>query len=232
MLCIDSFDQPMKTLMPTPYQPINERIAVAQVALDNAQSDVILKDALAVFGYDAERIDAGRALLDAAQSAQETMAAEYGDQYEATDALQAAFDTANTTYMRHVKVARIALQDERGAAQALALTGRRKRTIPGWLDQARQFYDNALGDEAILTALGHFGITAEALEAAQAEVDAVATANAAQEREKGEAQDATKARDEAMGALDGWMSDFRAIARVALEDRPQQLEKLGIQVPS
>lgn len=26
--------------------------------------------------------------------------------------------------------------------------------------------------------------------------------------------------NEAVGALDGWMSDFRAIARVALEDRP------------
>jgi hypothetical protein len=218
--------------MPTTYQPINERLVAAQVALDNAQSDPILQEALANFGYDAERLEEGRALLDAAQAAQEAMAVEHGDQYEATDALQAAFDAANTTYMQHLKVARIALQDQRGAARALALTGRRKRTIPGWLDQARQFYDNALGDEAILTALGRFGITPEALAAAQAEVGAVGTANSAQEREKGEAQDATEARDQAMDALDRWMSDFRAIARVALEERPQQLEKLGILAPS
>jgi hypothetical protein len=218
--------------MPTPCQPISERITAAQVALDNAASDPVLQEALVPFGYDAERLAEGRALLDAAQAAQETMTAEYGDQYEATDALQAAFETADTTYMRHLKVARVALQNERGAAQALALTGRRKRTISGWLDQARQFYDNALGDEAVLAALGRFGITPEALEAARVEIDAVAAANAAQEREKGEAQDATEARDQAMDALDAWMSDFRAIARIALEDRPQQLEKLGIQAPS
>jgi len=38
--------------------------------------------------------------------------------------------------------------------------------------------------------------------------------------------------DQSVDALDAWMSDFRAIARVALEDRPPQLEKLGIHAPS
>jgi hypothetical protein len=31
-----------------------------------------------------------------------------------------------------------------------------------------------------------------------------------------------------MGALDDWMSRFRAIARDALRDHPEYLEKLGI----
>jgi len=52
--------------MPTPYQSISERIMAAQVALDNAQSDPVLQEALAPFGYDADRLDAGRALLGAA----------------------------------------------------------------------------------------------------------------------------------------------------------------------
>jgi len=63
-------------------------------------------------------------------------------------------------------------------------------------------------------------------------VQAVAEANAVQEKEKGEAQEATKLRDAALDDLDQWMSDFIAIARLALEERPQYLEKLGVVEPS
>ena len=59
-------------------------------------------------------------------------------------------------------------------------------------------------------------------------VQAVVEANLAQEKEKGNAQDATKARDTKFDALDTWMADFRAIARVALDEHPQWLEKLGL----
>lgn len=51
-----------------------------------------------------------------------------------------------------------------------------------------------------------------------------------QMQRKGEAQDATEKRDEALRAMDVWMSDFKAAARVALKDHPQWLEMLGIRV--
>ena len=53
-----------------------------------------------------------------------------------------------------------------------------------------------------------------------------------QEKEKGEAQAATKARDAAIDELQDWLSDYLAIAKVALEDNPQLLEGLGVLVRS
>jgi hypothetical protein len=51
-------------------------------------------------------------------------------------------------------------------------------------------------------------------------------------KEKGEAQTATQLRDEAFEDLQDWMSDFIAIAHIAMEDQSQYLEMLGIVEPS
>lgn len=59
-------------------------------------------------------------------------------------------------------------------------------------------------------------------------VDAAEAAQRAQQSETGEAQEATQDRDAALDAIDDWMAIFIAIARLALEDDPQLLEKLGI----
>ena len=214
------------------YLPIPDRLSRANTMLTNVQSDPMLSDALAAYGYDETVLQEGQALLDRAQTAQQAMLAEYGRQYDATDAVRSAYEAANTVYMRHVKIARVALKNRRGAAAALQLLGDRKASIRGWLEQATTFYDNALANETVQAALARFNITPEVLAEAQADVQAVADANSAQEQEKGDAQDATQARDAAVDALDDWMADFRVIARVALEERPQQLEKLSISMPS
>lgn len=210
------------------YATIDQQLATAELALTNARTDGDLAGPLAEFGYDAERLAAGWALYEAAASAQQTFTQEYGEQYAASDALATAKEAAQTTYMRYIKVARIALKEKRGATATLALDGPRKRSLAGWLAQARQFYANAQADTAVLAALGQFGVTGEKLAAGQAQVDEVEALAAAQKKETGEAQQATQARDAALEALDAWMSDFVAIARIALEENPQWLEKLGV----
>ncbi len=76
--------------------------------------------------------------------------------------------------------------------------------------------------------MAKFNITEEKLLAGKQLIEETVSLNAAQEKEKGEAQQATVERDEALDALEFWLSDFFAIARIALEEKPQLLEKLGI----
>ncbi|HRJ41464.1 MAG TPA: hypothetical protein PL105_06280 [Caldilineaceae bacterium] len=207
-------------------------MAAAQLALSNARTDGDLSGPLADFGYDTARLDEGWALYQAAAEAQQRQTREYGEQYAASDAFTAAREAAQTEYVRYVKIARIALKQERGAAAKLVLDGPRKRTLAGWLAQARQFYANAQTDAAVLTALAQFGVTPEKLAAGQAQVEGVEGLAAAQKIETGEAQQATQARDAALEVLDGWMEDFLAIARIALEENRQWLEKMGLLVRS
>lgn len=211
---------------------IDAKLVSSQVAIANAMDNDAIKAPLAAFGYDEAKLQEGKALYEAAQTKHDQQKKEYGEQYAATDAFEAAMNSANKDYMTHLKIARVALRDLRGAAEALQLEGRRKKTYAGWLKQAGIFYTNALADEETKTALAKFGIDEAKLTAGKAAVQEVADKQAAQFKEKGEAQAATAARDEALEGLLDWMSDFVAIARIALENDPQLLEMLGIVEPS
>ncbi len=207
------------------------RLLFAQNAITNAINYTEVKNLLTEFGYTDKRLQEGRQLYEKANELQVKQQKEYGDQFAATDALNAAKASANRQYVNHLKLARIALSKDRGAEESLQLRGDRKRTLSGWLKQSRAFYANALASDEVLAALGRFGITSEKLTAVQQEVSGVEQALNRQLQEKGEAQAATQERDEAFDALQEWMSDFIAVARIALEGQPQYLEVLGVVQP-
>ncbi len=211
---------------------IDANLLKAQVAIENASGNKVINTALTQFGYDNAKLIRGKNLYNDAITKQSKQKQEYGDQYQATDDLDATKAEANALYMKHVKIARIALNGKRGAWQALDLDGRRKQTFSGWVSQATVFYTNAQADKAIMASLAKFGITTKDLNDGLEKAKEVGSKLATQLKEKGEAQDATQVRDKAFDDLQDWMSDFIAIARIALEDQPQMLEVLGIIEPS
>jgi len=200
----------------------------AQVAIDNTLSNPDILSAVKDFGYSSAKIQQGKALYNTAAAAQLAQTTEAGEQASATATLNDTWETARKSYMRFVKVARVALKNDVGASVQLDLKGDRKRSLSGWLAQANQFYNNALSNKSALSALKEFGITEQKLKAGLNELKAVEAANLEQEKEKGEAQAATKKRDAAIDELQAWMSDYLAIAKIALEDNPQLLEGLGV----
>ena len=214
------------------HQSIDEFLTNAQVAIANAQANTEIQESLAAFGYTPEIVQTGKLLYDRAAATVQQQKAEYGDQIGATAALEEAWAQAKKDYNLLVQVARVAFKNDPGVATKLALNGRRKESFSGWLEQANVFYDNAIANPDTIAALSNFGITQEKLQAGKTQVEELAALNAAQEKEKGEAQQATKTRDEALDALDDWLEDFLAIAEVALADKPQLLEALGVLVRS
>ncbi|GAB5517865.1 MAG: hypothetical protein RhofKO_01160 [Rhodothermales bacterium] len=211
-----------------PNQPIAQTLLEAQVALDNALTDPALITALAAFGYDADRLNEGKALYDAAATLQSAQQSEYGEQLSASAAFKEAHAAAREVYVRHLTLARLAFKQDAGALAGMKLTGRRKTSFSGWLEQAEQMYDGLLSKDAWKAAMASFGQDEASLQEGKRLLEVVAAANTVHQQEKGEAQKATQDRDKALDALAEWMSDFRTVARLALADDPQQLEKLGI----
>ena len=200
----------------------------AHTAIENALSLDNIFMPLKDFGYTRSRIQAGRKLYQALQTAQLQQRAAYGNQITATAALNTAWDNAREAYMPQLKVARIAFKGDVATATELGLKGDRTKSLTRWIAQANQFYTNALARDAILTGLATFGITAKKLRAAQKTLHALEAAALTQEQAKATAQRATQTRNLAVKELRAWLSDFMAIAKIALAQDSQLLESLGI----
>ena len=211
---------------------IDTLLSDAQLAIDNALNNPKVLGYLSDFGYTKAKIQQGKQLYNVAATAQLAQQAEAGDQISATTEVNEAWETAKKSYMRFLKVARVAFKSNSGVATQLDLGGTRKKSLSGWMAQAKQFYKNALDNKAVLSELKEFGITEAKLKAGLAELAVIEQANMIQEREKGEAQAATEKRDAALDELQDWLSDYLAIAKVALEEEPQLLEGLGVLVRS
>lgn len=208
---------------------MDEYLVRADVAIHNALNDPEILAALTPFGYDETALQAGADLLAEAEALHRAQQAEYAEQYTATEALERAWDTARDIYMQHLALARIAFRDDRETYRFLGLEGRRKRSFAGWVEQAETFYTHLLETPNVLAAFrDRFPLEPSVFEDGLAQVEALMEYNRIQEQKKSVAQQATKDRDAAFVALDAWLRDYRAVAKIALQGQPQTLEALQL----
>lgn len=207
---------------------INTFLQQVRLVVQNSQAVPEIANALADFGFDAARIQTGADLLATAEALTAAQVKEYSEQYQATAELDKAQAAADDLYGLHRRLAKLALSDEPERQKAMLLHENRKRSLDSWLGQAGVFYKNALGDPDVLAALARYNVTEAKLREGQTAVVAVANLNAVQEKEKSDAQKATKSRDAALDALNDWYTEYRELARIALEDNAQRLEALGL----
>ena len=207
------------------YQPkaaMAQRLLAAQTALDTTLRDPVMLELLAAHGYDTAKILEGQALIAAARARHQQQRDHRGDWIAATDTLAASHAAARAIYQRQVAIARVALRDDRSAAQKLDLAARQRR-LAGWLLQAQQFYANALCNAAIVEALERYGVTRPQLEQGQALVAEVMDSHGTKQQRNLVVEASTQARDAAFAALDRWMYAFKTIARIALASQPPMI---------
>ena len=211
---------------------INAYLESVHTALSNLQTDTELNTPMATFGYNAAKIATVMGLYDIAHAAHLSQQMEYAEQYGATAAYEAARAAANTAYMRQLTLARVVYKNDIVRTYKLGLQGEWRQSYNDWRGQTDLFYAAALADTAIQTDLAAFGVTLTALQDAQALIEAADAAWHKQKEEKGEAQEATRLRDEALDKLQDAYSDLITVARVAFAEDAQKLERMGIVVSS
>jgi hypothetical protein len=207
---------------------IAQKMHQMQNGLSGAKNHPEISKMLSQYGYDGDKIAEGQAKLDLVKELIDNHVNLYGDQYGATDLTSKTQEKAYADYMIMVKVIRVAFKGDVNALKSYLATGRRSRSISGWLREAMVLYNNLLKNPQHLEILKKYGIDEDRIKEGAQQVKEISNLYSNQLEKKGDAQQATVERDKAFDEITNWYSDFRAIARIALYEKPQLLEVLGI----
>lgn len=210
--------------MPTHPVTIAERLNSAQLAISNSLADAEIQSLVAAYGYSSAKLTEGSDLYQGALAAVTAQKAAAGAQKQSTQELADAEKSARDAYQSLSKVARAIFKDDKARLTALGLTGTAPRSTAEFLASAPALFDNAAGAPA----LAEFGYDAGRLESEKEKIAAFNLANQRQEAAKGAAQQATREQDAALTALEAWRAQYIKIARVALREKRQLLEKIGV----
>jgi hypothetical protein len=197
-----------------------------RVTFENTESQPQIASTMAEYGKVAE----GKTLYETTRLAFDSNQTETDEASASYAVFETKKDQLDNTYSTHRKKAKVVFRDDSVTADKLEISGTMPVAYVKWLESVRKFYKIAIADPDIQTKLARLKISLDDLNAAKALIPEVETLRAKYLKEKGESQDATTVKDTAFAKLDDWMSEFYAVAKIAMEDNPQLLEALGLVV--
>jgi hypothetical protein len=212
------------------YKTFNEQLESWRILIWNAADDAEIQSRLAIYGYTTEKLDQGKALWQQTDQAGKQQAKEQNEQTAATDAFNEAREKAEDDLKRAKKIARVAFDGNKEAFNALNLNEINIPRFEDWLNDAEKFYANLLSNPQWAETMQTYSYASEELTAQQQEVASLKSLQQAQQREMGEAQQATQTKWELHGQLKKWCNQLTELAKIEFEDDAQLLEKLGILV--
>jgi hypothetical protein len=198
-----------------------------RIALENVESQSEIAAIMAELGYDSEKITEGKGILTDTRTAFDSNKTEDDETSAAYAAFKSLSGQVADAYSIHRKKAKVVFRKDSLTLDKLGINGSIPQAYVKWLEVVKKFYSVSNADSDIQASLSRLRISIDDLNAGGTQISDLEAARAEYLREKGESQDATKAKDAAFDILDDWMSEFYAVAKIALEDNPQLLEALG-----
>lgn len=179
------------------------------------------------YGYGEKEIAQGKALYDTAAQMYETNKRETSEEALAYNEFSKKLEAFKNVYATDRKKAKIIYKEEPKILIALHIKGVAPLRTNKLLEDIEAFYKELKAKPDLLTPLNKLKITAEHIETQLTALADVKQAEATYVLERGESQQATKDKDAAFAAFEKWVREFYAIAKIALEDKPQLLESIG-----
>ncbi len=210
---------------------LTEKLESYRLLIFNS-SDTQVALLLDIMGVNNAYINQGEALYNETTKLVVEQKKEYQEQSLAFDNFYVEKDEAAASFNRTFKLAKVLSRNNKDLQDRLKVNAEKPYAIEEWIENATDFYNRLQIEAAFLTSIKKFKITIARLNTEkQAIIDLKQLRNKAI-LEKGEAQEATRLRNEKLDELADYCTELKVIAEIALESQPQLLEKLGILVRS
>ena len=207
-------------------------LAFSRVALQAPKDKPEIATPLAAVGYTTEKIAEGDTLLEAAETSYENNFREDNETRDSYKAFSTLKDEVEELFRQDRRITRVVFRKDPTTLQNLGVDKQVSRVYVQWVKGLEKFYDVTLNSAEVQAELAKLNLTVERLTANKLKLDELKAARTLYLQEEGESQQATKEKDAAMDALSDWMIDYKAVAKIALEDKPQLLESMGMFVRS
>lgn len=208
---------------------LDRKVGLSELAIENCRRKAPIMAGIALYKYDETRLHQGEEIITRIKKLTLQWNSAHSQKLQATLELQTVVREVKAVYYKTRRIAYLLFQNQEPQRRALAMNGRTKRGLSQWLEEARQFYTNALADPEIRRQFSGFGITAKTLNDEKNLLSKVEKAMANQEKKMAEAMEITRLRKLAIKELDEFMTQLHTVLRLAL-GKSQLLEAVGIVV--
>lgn len=196
------------------------------ILFENIQSQTELASELAEYGYSQEEIAKGKALYNKASAEYQKNIKETQEQTSYHAVFNQKMEELLAVYKTDRKKVRIIYKDQIDTLKNLRLKGKTTRILSHLLDDIRVLYTTLKENPTLLEPVKRLKIDENHLTQQLEKVQGVEKAYALYIKGKGESQQATKDKNKAFTELEKWVRELYAIAKIALEDKPQLLESI------
>ncbi|MCS7052740.1 MAG: hypothetical protein NZM09_03275 [Ignavibacterium sp.] len=207
-------------------------LKLSETVINNTLNDPTILQKVSEFGYNSEKLNQGKQLLENANEKYEQSLLLSGKQQDLTESVKEAFAIAKQAYQDLSNVAKAVFKNDKGKLAQLGLTSRMPRTIAEFIVSGIALFENIEKSDEIKNKLQEYGYDNAKIKTEKLKIIELQNIDNQQEAAKGEAQNATKEKEKAIKDLYDWTMQYLKIARVALKQNKQLLEKLGTRVYS
>lgn len=180
------------------------------------------------YGFNEEEVNAGKLLYDETEVLFEKQKKEYQEQEHAYDNYTVSKDAAEKMFNKTLKLVKLDSRKDPDLQDRLKLTTGIAKAIEKWIDSATALYTRLENEPEFVAKLAKRGITPQSLASEKEEIKTLKKLRDINTAEKGQAQEATRLRNEKMDLLQDFCLELREIATIAVDNKSQLLEKLGI----
>ncbi len=212
--------------------PTSKFFERVRIALTNAESHAEIKPLISQFGMDETKIAEGWVVFNKAKNSFELKDQEDIDKKVSSNEYKQTFEEFLGLFKRHRNQSLIFFKKHPDFLVKLGIKGRLPSQYNKIFDNAKNFYHAIQKHSDIQEKLLLCKITPETVTDCLSKLNNVMSLRATFDKESGEAQDATVQKNLDLIELKEWIEEFDIIAKIALYDKPQLLESLGIFVRS